>query len=228
MCDKFGSTDVDGGRFMVQNNEWGASDGQCVTATTQGFTVNSGEHAKNDAPASYPSIMSGCWMGTCTQGTTLPTRISDLGPISSSIAGAIPAGTKSNLAYDVWADSTPKKNGHNDAMELMIWLKETGGIKPIGQQSGTATIGGATWEVWKGTNGGVNVISYVRQGYVDQANDLPITDFVKDAVAQGSVQATDFLTNIQAGFEPWTGGPGMALSRFEVGYGGVAATPGPR
>ena len=110
-------------------------------------------------------------------------------------------------------------------MELMVWLKETGGIKPIGQQSGTATIGGATWDVWKGTNGGVNVISYVRQGFVDQADDLPITDFVQDAVAQGSVQATDFLTNIQAGFEPWTGGPGMSLTRFDVTYGGAGATP---
>lgn len=216
VCDKFGSTEIAGGAFMVQNNEWGADDGQCITATTQGFTVDSGDHSKNDAPASYPSIMSGCWMGTCTEGTTLPRRISDLGPISSSIAGEIPTGTKSNLAYDIWADSTPKKNGHNDAVELMIWLKETGGIKPIGQQTGTATIGGATWDVWKGENGGVNVISYVRQGYVDAADDLPLTDFVNDAVAQGSVKSTDFLTNIQAGFEPWTGGPGMALTRFDV------------
>ncbi|GAB3328321.1 hypothetical protein GCM10027511_38320 [Hymenobacter humi] len=159
-------------------------------------------------------------MGTCTEGTTLPRRISELGPISSSIAGDIPAGTTSNLAYDLWADRTPKENGHNDAVELMIWLKETGGIKPIGQQTGTATIGGASWDVWKGENGGVNVISYVRQGYVDRADDLPLTDFVDDAVAQGSVRATDFLTNIQAGFEPWTGGPGLALTRFDVRYGG--------
>ncbi|WP_433802059.1 GH12 family glycosyl hydrolase domain-containing protein [Actinomycetospora sp. CA-084318] len=220
VCDKFGSTEIAGGAFMVQNNEWGAADGQCITATTQGFTVDSGDHDKDDAPASYPSIMSGCWMGTCTEGTTLPHRISELGPISSSVAGEIPAGTTSNLAYDLWADSTPRKDGHNDAVELMIWLKETGGIKPIGQQAGTASIGGATWDVWKGENGGVPVISYVRQGYVDRADDLPLTDFVNDAVEQGSVQATDFLTNIQAGFEPWTGGPGMALTRFDVIYGG--------
>ncbi|WP_018332474.1 GH12 family glycosyl hydrolase domain-containing protein [Actinomycetospora chiangmaiensis] len=216
VCDTFGSTEIAGGAFLVQNNEWGAADGQCITATTRGFTVDSGVHDKNDAPASYPSIMSGCWMGTCTEGTTLPRRISDLGPISSSIAGEIPAGTTSNLAYDIWADHTPRRNGHNDAVELMIWLKETGGIKPIGQQSGTATLGGATWDVWTGQNGGVNVISYVRQGYVDSADDLPLTDFVQDAVARGSVEATDFLTNIQAGFEPWTGGPGLALTRFEV------------
>jgi hypothetical protein len=97
LCDKFGSTDVDGGRFAVQNNEWGAS-GQCVTAQRQGFTVESGDHTKSDTPAAYPSIVSGCWMGTCTRGTPLPARIGDLGPITSSIAGTIPQGTTSNLA----------------------------------------------------------------------------------------------------------------------------------
>lgn len=212
---------------MVQNNEWGASDGQCVTTNGgPGFSVDSGNHNKNDAPAAYPSIMSGCWMGTCTKGTTLPTQIGQLGPLSSSIAGQIPAGTKSNLAYDIWADSTPKKNGHNDKLELMIWLKETGGIKPIGDKAGQVAIGGANWDVWKGTNGGVNVISYLRQGYVDSADNLPLTDFVKDAVKQGVVSDADFLTNVQAGFEPWTGGPGLQLTRFDVTNGQSATGTG--
>lgn len=222
ICEKFGSTDIAGGRYMVQNNEWGASDGQCVTATVAGFTVDSGNHSKNDAPAAYPSIMSGCWMGTCTEGTTLPARIGGLGPITSSIAATLPAGTKTNLAYDIWADSTPKKTGQNDTLELMIWLREDGGIDPIGQKSGTATIGGAAWDVWTGENGGVAVISYVRQGYVDSADALPITAFVSDAVKQGVVSADAYLTNIQAGFEPWTGGPGLSVDDFSVEYGGAA------
>jgi hypothetical protein len=225
VCDKYGSTKPPGGKVMVQNDEWGASDGQCVTANTAGgFTVNTGQHHKDSAPAAFPSAMSGCWQGTCTTGTTLPTQISKLGPISSSMAGTIPPGAKSNLAYDIWADSTPKKTGQNDAMELMIWLKETGGIKPIGQKTGTVQLAGVTWDVYKGSNG-VPVISYVRQPYVDSADNLPITDFVKDAVKQGSVKPTDYLTNIQAGFEPWTGGPGLTLSSFSVNYGNTAGAP---
>ena len=222
ICEKFGSVDVAGGRYMVQNNEWGASDGQCVTATAAGFTVDSGNHSKHDAPAAYPSIMSGCWMGTCTAGTTLPARIGDLGPITSSIAATLPAGTRTNLAYDIWADSTPRRTGQNDTLELMIWLREDGAIVPIGEKGGTATVGGATWDVWKGENGGVTVVSYVRRGYVDSATDLPITDFVSDAVAQGAVSADAYLTNIQAGFEPWTGGPGLSVDDFSVEYGGGA------
>ena len=44
--------------------------------------------------------------------------------------------------------------------------------------------------------------------------------FNDDCFLVNPVQATDFLTNIQAGFEPWTGGPGTALTRFDVRYDG--------
>ena len=219
ICEKFGSADVDDGRYLVQNNEWGADDGQCITTTGAGFTVASGDHVKGDGPAAYPSIMSGCWMGTCTAGTMLPAKVGELGPITSSISATLPGGTRTNLAYDIWADSTPRRTGQNDALELMIWLREDGGVDPIGARSGTATIGGATWDVWKGDNGGVAVISYVRRGYVATARDLPISAFVADAVKQGVVSPAAYLTNIQAGFEPWTGGPGLAVDDFSVAYG---------
>ena len=219
ICEKFGSTPIAEGRFLVQNNEWGADDGQCITSTAAGFRVDAGAHAKSDGPAAYPSIMSGCWMGTCTTGTTLPRRISELGPITSSIAATVPAGTRTNLAYDVWVDSTPKRTGQNDALELMIWLDATDGVRPIGAPHGSVELAGARWEVWSGDNGGVPVLSYVRQGAVTSADDVPITGFLRDAVGRGAVDGTAFLTNIQAGFEPWTGGPGLRVDRFDVRYG---------
>ena len=222
ICEKFGSTPVADGRYLVQNNEWGADDGQCITATAAGFTVDSGDHTKTDSPAAYPSMMSGCWMGTCTTGTTLPRRISELGPISSSIAATIPAGTTTNLAYDLWADRTPTKTGQNDGLELMIWLDAPGGITPIGSAGAHVEIGGTGWEVWTGENGGVPVISYVREEPVTSAQDLPLTEFLRDAATRGVVDGSAYLTNIQAGFEPWAGGPGLRLDRFEVRDGGAA------
>lgn len=226
VCGKTASTTVAGGQYLVQNNEWGANDGQCITANDTGFSVDTGNHHTTNAPASFPSAVSGCWQNTCTRGTTLPAQISQLGPISSSLSATIPARTKTNVAYDIWADHSAKKTGQNNATELMIWLKEQGGIQPIGSKTGTAQIGGANYDVWKGTNGGVNVISYIRQRYVDSADNLPITDFVKDAVKQGSVKDSDYLTNIQAGFEPWQGGPGLKLTNFSVDYGGPGASSG--
>ena len=222
ICDKFGSQEIAGGRYRVQNNEWGASDGQCIGVTEQGFRIEAGDHQKPDGPAGYPSIVSGCWMGGCTQGTPLPAPIQGLGPITSSLAATTPGQGRFNLAYDIWADPTPRRDGQNTGMELMIWLKEAGGIAPIGTKTATAALGGATWDVWTGDNQGVNVVSYVRQGYVDRVDGLPLTDFVHDAVDRGVAQPGWYLTNIQAGFEPWSGGPGLSIDHFDVNYASPA------
>ena len=216
VCEKFGSTTVAGGRYLVQNNEWGANDGQCVTATAGGFTVDAGVHRRDDQPAAYPSIVSGCWMRTCTRGTPLPTRVDGLGPLTSSISARIPPGVRTNLAYDLWMDPTPRRDGHNTGAELMIWLDERGGIRPIGAPRATVPLAGGTWEVWTGENQGVPVISYVRRGYLTRADRLPLTDFVRDAVSRRVVRGDWFLTNVQAGFEIWAGGPGTALDSFSV------------
>jgi len=71
--------------------------------------------------------------------------------------------------------------------------------------------------VWFG-NVGWNVISYVRQQTTNSL-DINVAEFTNDAVARGHVQATWYLTSVQFGFEPWQGGPGLAVNSF-----GVSAT----
>jgi hypothetical protein len=44
-------------------------------------------------------------------------------------------------------------------------------------------------------------------------------------VRQGAAQPEWFLTNIQAGFEPWSGGPGLAVTEFSVDGPGAGRTP---
>jgi len=46
--------------------------------------------------------------------------------------------------------------------EIMIWLYTAGGAGPIGGVDSTTSIGGASWEVHKGSTGTWNVYSYVR------------------------------------------------------------------
>ena len=38
ICDQFGSTAVSGGKYIVQNNRWGASTTQCIDVGNAGFT----------------------------------------------------------------------------------------------------------------------------------------------------------------------------------------------
>jgi len=46
--------------------------------------------------------------------------------------------------------------------------------------------------------------------------DLPLSSFFADAVTRGVVRPDWYLTSVQAGFEPWTGGAGMATTAFSV------------
>jgi hypothetical protein len=220
VCEKFGSAPVAGGRFEVQNDAWGASTPQCTTAFDTGFTVQAA-HDKDSGPAAYPSIVWGCNHGNCTKGTPFPRPISDLGDVRSSWAVSVPDSGRFNASYDIWLDPTPRRDGDNTGAELMIWLLRAGGIDPIGDKSGTANLAGTTWDVYRGDNNGVPVISYVRQQPVREVIDLPITDFVRDAGRQGVVQPGWFLTNLQAGFEPWVGGNGLSTDAFNATRNGV-------
>ena len=220
ICGRFASAPVAGGRYEVQNNAWGDDTPQCTQAFDTGFAVQA-SHAKDSGPAAYPSIVFGCNYGNCTRGTPFPRPIADLGDVRSSWSVTTPSSGDYNVAYDVWLDPTPRREGANTGAELMIWLDRTDRVQPIGSKSATAELGGTTWDVWTGANNGTPVISYVRQEATKQVLDLPITDFVRDAQTQGVVQPGWFLTNIQAGFEPWIGGTGLATDAFALTRNGV-------
>ncbi|GLZ56230.1 hypothetical protein [Actinomycetospora sp. NBRC 106378] len=220
VCEKFGSVPVAGGRFEVQNDAWGAETPQCTTAFDTGFAVQA-NHDKDSGPAAYPSIVWGCNHGTCTRNTPFPRPLSDLGDVRSSWAVTVPDSGRYNASYDIWLDPTPRRDGDNTGAELMIWTVRAGGIDPIGSKRGSVDLGGAAWDVFTGDNNGVPVISYVRQQSVRQVLDLPITDFVRDAQRQGVVQPSWYLTNLQAGFEPWVGGTGLSTDAFNATRNGV-------
>ncbi len=220
ICGKTESVPVAGGRYEVQNNAWGADTPQCTTAFDTGFSVDA-DHDKDSGPAAYPSIVVGCNYGTCTRDTPFPRPISDLGDVRSSWAVTVPERGDYNVAYDVWLDPTPRREGANTGAELMIWLDRTERVQPIGAERATVRIGDASWAVWTGENHGTPVISYVREEHTDTVLDLPISDFVGDATRRGVVDPAWFVTNIQAGFEPWIGGEGLSTDAFALTRNGV-------
>ena len=219
MCEKFGSTRVAGGRYIVQNNNWGSDIQQCVTARDSGFTVTSGQMNKptNGAPGSYPSIFFGCHYGNCTDGSGLPKVRSSLSSLDSSVQITTAPGYW-NASYDIWFDQTAKTNGQNNGAEIMVWLNHQGPPQPIGSQVATATIAGATWNVWFGRvndNGGWNVISYVRQQPTTSFSGNLLA-FADDAANRGHLQRSWYVTSVQFGFEPWVGGPGLGVTSFSA------------
>jgi hypothetical protein len=216
VCDKFGSTPVQGGRYEVQNDLWGGGGAsQCVYAFDTGFRVEA-DHDKDSGPASYPSIVFGCNYGNCTKGTPFPRPIADLGDLRTSWTTTTPAKGDYNVAYDIWLDPTARKQGAPTGLELMIWLKHTDRVNPIGKQTGDITLDGVPYEVWRGDNGGVPVISYVRKQQTNAVANMSIPTFVADAQKRGVAKPNWYLTSVQAGFEPWIGGTGLVTTNFSV------------
>ncbi|MFF4035177.1 cellulose binding domain-containing protein [Streptomyces sviceus] len=225
ICDEFGSTTIQG-RYVVQNNRWGTSATQCISVTNSGFRIvqADGSVPTNGAPKSYPSVFNGCHYTNCSPGTNLPAQLSSISSAPSGISYSYVSGAAYDAAYDIWLDPTPRKDGVNRT-EIMIWFNRVGSVQPVGSVVGSATVGGRQWQVWSGNNGGNDVLSFVAPSAIDSWN-FDVMDFVRQAVSRGLAQNNWYLTSIQAGFEPWQNGAGLAVNSFSstVNLGG--STPG--
>jgi cellulase/cellobiase CelA1 len=215
ICDQFGSTTIQG-RYVVQNNRWGTSAQQCINVTSTGFSITSqqGSNPTNGAPVSYPSVYYGCHYTNCSPGTNLPMQLSRISSATSSINYQFVSGAIYDASYDIWLDPTPKTDGVNQ-QEVMIWFNRQGSIQPVGSAVGNVTIGGRSWQVWQGSNGSNNVISYVAPSAISSWS-FSVLDFLNDVRSRGAITNSWYLTSIQAGFEPWQGGTGLGVSSFSA------------
>ncbi|PRX99795.1 GH12 family glycosyl hydrolase domain-containing protein [Allonocardiopsis opalescens] len=217
LCGQYDSLRVDGGRYIVQNNVWGASTRQCIDVNGTSFTVTVAEHnnSTSGAPAGYPSIYAGCHYRNCTTNSGMPRQVSSMNTVTSSWSTSAPSSGVYNVAYDLWYDADPNAPAQNDA-ELMIWLRHQGDIQPIGQRvASNVQVAGASWDIWQG-NIGWNVISFIRTSPTNSVSNLNLRAFTDEAVRRGAVQRSWYLTSIQAGFEPWRGGAGLATHSFST------------
>ena len=223
ICEQYGSTHQ--GNYVVMNNKWNSAAGgqQCIDVTNNGFRITSQPNSvpTNGGPASYPAIFSGCHYTNCSSDGHFPKQVSSIRSINSSVSWNFASGVY-NASYDIWLDPSPKRDGVNQT-EIMIWFARQGPIQPIGQRTATANLGGRTWEVWTGSNGTNNVVSYaVSPGGSVPSASFNTLDFILDAFKQGSRfgNTSWYLTSIQAGFEPWSGGVGLAVTSFNVAVNG--------
>jgi hypothetical protein len=229
ICQPFGTTTIQG-RYVVQNNRWGTSATQCIAVTDSGFRITQadGSVPTNGAPKSYPSVYNGCHYTNCSPGTNLPAQLSTISTAPTSISYNYVNDAAYNASYDIWLDPTPRTDGVNRT-EIMIWFNKVGSIQPIGSQVGTATVAGRDWQVWSGSNGSNDVLSFVASSAITNWT-FDVMDFARQAVSRGLAQNNWYLTSIQAGFEPWQNGTGLAVNSFSStvnkGSSGDPGSPG--
>jgi cellulose 1,4-beta-cellobiosidase len=233
LCGQAGwpETPVDGGAYIVQNDEWNSTAPECITTNGHAqFAVASSSiyEPANGHPGGYPSIFSGCSAGVCTAGSKMPIQVSDLKPgtITSSWATTQTPSGAYDVAYDVWFNHTPVTSGAPDGGELMIWLAHRGGsqIAPAGVPVAHVTIGGYAYTVWlwqgnPGGRPGYNRIAYVMNRATRSVQDFDISAIAADAARRRYLSSTSYLLNVQAGFEIWQGGSGLATKSFAVKIG---------
>lgn len=216
---------VDGGAYIVQNDEWGSGAAECLAvAGSGGFTVTRSAiaTATSGAPGGYPSIYRGCHWGICTPHSGLPAlvyRLLSPGTVTTSWATAQPGTGSYDVAYDVWFNQAPRTNGQPDGAELMIWLNHHGPVHPFGSLVSRAVIGGRSYDVWFGRQGW-NTISYSMVTGSTSVRDLDIGQFAADALRRGYVRKSWYLIDVEAGFELWQRGAGLATDSFAVNVSG--------
>lgn len=229
ICQPFGSTTIQG-RYVVQNNRWGTSATQCIAVTDSGFRITQadGSVPTNGAPKSYPSVYNGCHYTNCSPGTKLPAQLSTISSAPTSISYHYVNDSAYNASYDIWLDPTPRTDGVNRT-EIMIWFNKVGPIQPIGSPVGNASVGGRDWQVWSGSNGMNDVLSFVAPSAITSWS-FDVMDFVRHTVSRGLAQNNWYMTSVQAGFEPWQNGTGLGVNSFfstvNTGSSGDPGGPG--
>lgn len=109
-----------------------------------------------------------------------------------------------DVAYDLWLAPT---QGGTEEYEIMIWLAAYGDAGPIsstGQAIATTKIGSHSWKIFKGTNGAVQVFSFVATSTITSfSGDLNM--FFKYLISSQGVPNSMWITSLQGGTEPFTG-----------------------
>ena len=200
-------------KYWLNNNLWGISGATgwqgiwdtCTSGNTIGWGTDWNWSGTSNQVKSYASAVLGWHWGWKIDGTGLPVQISANKNVTCGWNYRVTPGQTIDVSYDLFAHALANP-GYADqpTEEIMIWLYTAGGAGPIGGVDSTTSIGGASWEVHKGSTGTWNVYSYVRTTNTTSAT-LNMMDFLKDLVNKGWMSSSHYLTSIEAGTEVFVG-----------------------
>jgi len=230
------SAPVADGTYVVQNNEYDSSASECVS--TDGgadFTVASSgiSNATNGSPGAYPSIYQGCHRGDCSSGglSSAPVQVSALTPgkVTTSWSTTQTGSGAYDVAYDIWYNQTPTTTGQPNGTEMMVWLNHNGSVQPFGSEvASNVSIGGHTYNIWYGAQSTWDTVTYDMTSGTTSVSGLDIGTLTQDMVSRGYTKSSWYLIDVEAGFELWQGGAGLATNSFSVSVAGATgSTPTP-
>ena len=169
------------GGYTIRNDVWGSGAGpQTIWANSHSNFGVSSNQPNTGGVKSYPH-----------SAKNIGRNLSALSKVSSSFNVTRPGSGAYETAYDIWAG--------NNAYETMLWMNKQGAVGPLGSKQTTATVGGHTWDVYKGSNGSNAVFSFVRTSNTNAGtvDVLAVLNWIKARGWFGDVT----LGEVQFGFE---------------------------
>jgi cellulose 1,4-beta-cellobiosidase len=221
ICERYDIVDIIKKTYAVQNNAWNWNGLQCLDVNNESadfvVTASNANQPTTNAPASYPSVYTGCHWGHCTSSSEapLPIQVSNIVSAITSWSTIQPDTGVYKATYDIWFNkSSAMPSGQPDGAELMICLRSQGSIRPKGEEIASAVpIAGETWNVWVDSS---NIITYVKTTGATSVSNLNLLSFFSDAVSRGVVHPDWYLMSIEAGFEIWKDGTGLQSRSYSV------------
>ncbi|GAA1198872.1 hypothetical protein GCM10009654_64390 [Streptomyces hebeiensis] len=177
--------------YILYNNIWGSGAGaQTIWANSSSDWGVWANHPNTGGIKSYPNAKK-----------VIGKAINSLSSLRSGYNVTVPAAGAYNSSYDIW-DKDYK-------YEVMLWVNYNGAVGPLGSAQGTATLGGHTWNVYKGNNGNNEVFSFLRtsDSTAGTVDILPILKWIKDTkgwwgnVTIGDVQFGYEITSSAGGLD---------------------------
>jgi hypothetical protein len=208
----------------VWNPQGGATNCQTLSAACATFSItaqNCGSSSTSGAPVSFPEIIYGFKdSGDYSQNAPTPKQESAIASAPTSWSFNVPSSGTFNAVYDLWFNVNQNDytvGNPPTGAYVQVWPYVKGSVQPPGSPTSTVTIGGAVWTVWTGGTGanGKPYIAYVANPLTTSVN-IDLKPFFADAVSRGVIQSSWYLSAVQAGFEIWSGGAGLATTTFSA------------
>ncbi len=208
-----------GPRYVVRNDTFGHRS-ECLVNVDDlpDFRISkSGAHGNPAEPVAYPNIFLGCSWGVCSPRSGLPRRVDRIRTLVTSWSTVQSASGHWSAGYDIWLDRRRSTSGQSGGAELMIWLNSRGfppNAWPV------VTVGGRRYHLahWVAARHGKrwNYIQFRMVRSAKRVRNLDVLPFIKAAERAGLVRRSWWMVSVEAGFEIWRGGVGLATRWFTV------------
>ncbi len=223
-----------GGQYVLSVDEWDSTAAICVS--TDGgadFKVASSAIAQPGyTPGVYPDIIAGRHpfggspASENPDGLPLAVSAINSGVVTSWSTTENSTDGTYDVAYDNWFDPSSAPTLPTGE-EMMIWLNHNG-AQPAGSVVATATLDGIPFNIWasqmtNSSGGHWEDVSFVMANTTSSITNLQLAPLVQESIKLGYMQSSWYLDAIEAGFEIWQNGTGLATNSFSFSTNGAGA-----